>query len=126
MATEGSNARERELQQRLNELEALRKDEHDTAFAGDQREETDDISQVRQHPADIADFTYQRELQLTTQKILEQQEEQTREALERQREGQYGICASCGRPIDPARLEAVPEATLCIDCARQQEAARSA
>jgi RNA polymerase-binding transcription factor DksA len=29
----------------------------------------------------------------------------------------YGICESCGRPIAPARLEAKPEARLCIDCA---------
>jgi DnaK suppressor protein len=29
----------------------------------------------------------------------------------------YGVCESCGKPIAPARLEARPEARLCIDCA---------
>jgi RNA polymerase-binding transcription factor DksA len=29
----------------------------------------------------------------------------------------YGICESCGKTIAPARLEAKPEARLCIDCA---------
>ena len=29
----------------------------------------------------------------------------------------YGICENCARPIAPARLEAKPEARLCIDCA---------
>jgi RNA polymerase-binding transcription factor len=29
----------------------------------------------------------------------------------------YGICESCHKPIAPARLEAKPEARLCIDCA---------
>ncbi len=29
----------------------------------------------------------------------------------------YGVCESCGKPIAPARLEARPEARLCIGCA---------
>jgi DnaK suppressor protein len=29
----------------------------------------------------------------------------------------YGVCEGCGQPISPARLEAKPEARLCIDCA---------
>jgi DnaK suppressor protein len=32
--------------------------------------------------------------------------------------GEDGICAVCGRPIAPERLEARPQATTCIDCAR--------
>jgi DnaK suppressor protein len=28
----------------------------------------------------------------------------------------YGICERCGKPIDPARLEALPETTFCIQC----------
>jgi RNA polymerase-binding protein DksA len=38
-------------------------------------------------------------------------------ALARMEEGSYGICASCGVDIPPARLQAVPYATECIDCA---------
>lgn len=30
---------------------------------------------------------------------------------------EYGICEECRRPIADARLEARPEARLCIDCA---------
>jgi RNA polymerase-binding transcription factor DksA len=29
----------------------------------------------------------------------------------------YGKCLSCGEHIAPARLAAVPEATLCMECA---------
>ena len=39
-------------------------------------------------------------------------------ALGRVASGDYGVCCSCGRPIDPARLDARPAAALCIDCAR--------
>ncbi|HMQ53084.1 MAG TPA: TraR/DksA family transcriptional regulator [Anaerolineae bacterium] len=38
------------------------------------------------------------------------------QALKEAERGQYGICERCGQPIDPERLEAVPEATLCITC----------
>jgi DnaK suppressor protein len=32
--------------------------------------------------------------------------------------GTYGTCDSCGRPIDPRRLRAAPESTVCVDCPR--------
>jgi DnaK suppressor protein len=37
-------------------------------------------------------------------------------ALTRVDAGTYGLCESCGKPIPPARLEVVPEATLCVSC----------
>ena len=37
-------------------------------------------------------------------------------ALRQAQEGLYGICESCREPINPARLEVVPEATLCVAC----------
>ena len=38
-------------------------------------------------------------------------------ALERVAAGTYGVCVDCGRPIPPGRLEALPTATRCVDCA---------
>lgn len=42
-------------------------------------------------------------------------------ALARIADGTYGECVRCGEDIAPARLEARPEAALCIDCARMAE-----
>ena len=42
-------------------------------------------------------------------------------AIERIADGSYGVCTRCGQPIGFARLEARPEATLCIACARATE-----
>jgi DnaK suppressor protein len=47
---------------------------------------------------------------------LERKLESIEYALRQAREGRYGICERCEEPIDPARLEAVPEATLCVRC----------
>ena len=37
-------------------------------------------------------------------------------ALHKFEEGTYGLCDSCGHPIAPARLEALPQASLCVEC----------
>ena len=47
---------------------------------------------------------------------LERKLESIEYALRRAQAGTYGICERCREPIDPARLEIVPEATLCVKC----------
>jgi RNA polymerase-binding transcription factor DksA len=42
-------------------------------------------------------------------------------ALARIEDGVYGECVRCGEDISDARLDARPEAALCIDCARAAE-----
>jgi RNA polymerase-binding protein DksA len=39
-------------------------------------------------------------------------------ALARLDDGSFGVCVRCGKPIAPARLEALPWAATCIDCQR--------
>jgi RNA polymerase-binding transcription factor DksA len=46
--------------------------------------------------------------------------EQIRAAVSRIDAGGYGKCESCGREINPKRLQALPYATDCIDCASKQ------
>src|SRR5262245_59450275 len=38
-------------------------------------------------------------------------------ALERIREGTYGICVNCGQTLSNERLQAMPTAQLCANCA---------
>ena len=45
-------------------------------------------------------------------------------ALARLDDGAFGSCATCGRPIAAERLEALPWAGQCIDCARAAPARR--
>ena len=48
--------------------------------------------------------------------LLDQNREQVERALERLREGAYGICEGCGRRIPEARLKYQPAATRCVEC----------
>jgi DnaK suppressor protein len=48
------------------------------------------------------------------------------QACDRVREGTYGVCADCGRPIPHRRLAVLPTATLCVQCQERREAALAA
>lgn len=43
------------------------------------------------------------------------------EALERTKNGSYGVCVECGRDVQAKRLEAVPWARHCIECQEKQD-----
>jgi len=45
-------------------------------------------------------------------------------ALSRIREGSFGECISCGKEINPKRLEAVPWTRHCIECQEKLEQGR--
>jgi RNA polymerase-binding transcription factor DksA len=49
--------------------------------------------------------------------VLRREIAATRQALLRIERDEYGICVSCGNDISEGRLEALPTATQCIDCA---------
>ena len=59
-------------------------------------------------------FEQQRDLALRDHAI--QQLELVDAALERLDAGTFGTCLRCGKPIAPARLEALPWAAHCIEC----------
>src|SRR5258708_36927220 len=48
--------------------------------------------------------------------LLDENREQVERALERVREGAYGICEACGHRIPAARLKFQPSATRCVEC----------
>lgn len=45
-------------------------------------------------------------------------------ALDRLGHGAYGLCETCGEPIDPERLEVLPAARQCVRCAMRSPAKR--
>ncbi|MCS6843217.1 MAG: TraR/DksA C4-type zinc finger protein [Caldilineales bacterium] len=63
----------------------------------------------------------EREKNLALLITLERKLESIQTALRAIEKGKYGICERCGKPIDPARLEVRPDATLCLDCQREVE-----
>ena len=78
---------------------------------------------VDNHMADMATETFDRELDYTLEENSEHVLAAIEAALDRIQAGTYGTCEKCGQPIAEERLEAIPYATLCIDCKRKAERA---
>lgn len=64
--------------------------------------------------------TLELEKRLVLEKRIKEQFQDVEHALHKFEEGSYGSCDSCGQLIDPARLEALPQASLCMTCKAQQ------
>lgn len=118
MAMTIENLRQRLLEERENLLEEigamgyLHKDGEGTAT---------EPEHYGNHMADIATETFEHEKDLALEVNLRRLLQATEYALRRMDEGSYGLCANCGKEIPLERLEALPQATLCIRCKKKQE-----
>ncbi len=65
--------------------------------------------------------TYERERDLSLLENARDLLDRVDRALGRIAEATYGTCETCGRSIEAARLKALPYATLCISCKREEE-----
>lgn len=70
---------------------------------------------------DSAGDIYEREKTLALIRTLEDKLASIEHALRSSELGKYGICERCGQPIDPARLEIMPQTLLCIRCQSETE-----
>lgn len=71
--------------------------------------------------ADSAQSTAERARLLSVMKALRANQRWVNRALTKMELGTYGVCERCGNPVAIERLEALPWAILCIDCARLGE-----
>ena len=121
MATaQNSGTRIRAIKKRLlAERERLENELHEiierTSHSSD-LEQVTEISTYDDHPADLASETFEREKDLALEGNIQALLEKVNTALEKIEEGTYGICDSCGIEINPNRLEALPWASLCLNC----------
>ena len=63
-----------------------------------------------------ASESFELEKRLALEKQMKEHLSEVGQALRKFEEGTYGLCDNCHQPIDPARLEALPQASLCLDC----------
>jgi DnaK suppressor protein len=81
-----------------------------------------DLRNMAEPSADEADIdAYEREKTWALYQSMQHKLTSIDRAIALAQEGTYGTCQSCGGRIEPARLEILPEATLCLDCQRDYE-----
>jgi RNA polymerase-binding protein DksA len=101
-----------ELQSQLTTIE-------EATFASSQSELSGEVS-FDDENADAGTFTFERERDLSIENNVRDLLGKIDRALARMRDGTYGICARCGKPIEKARLKALPYVDLCIKDAQAQ------
>lgn len=73
-----------------------------------------------EHDPEGHTIAFERSQVTSLSRRLEQHLAEVDAALARLAVGTYGVCQGCGKPIDPARLEARPAARECIACASRR------
>jgi len=97
------------MQKRLNEeLEQLKS----TARPADERREGSPFGKREEEATE----SFELEKRLTLEKRIREQLAEVEHALQKFEDGTYGKCDNCGQPIPPDRLEALPQANLCLKC----------
>ena len=94
-----------------SELANLREELRDLGGDSD-----DENGSVGNHLADDGSNVQEQERILRVEADLKSILGQINDAFGRMDEGTYGICARCGKPIAPERLEYLPFVAYCIDC----------
>ncbi len=93
----------------------------DEALRRDNNGGTGNLSNVPLHMADLGSDNYDQEFTLGLIENEQATLELVNEALSRMAEGTFGLCAECSEPISKPRLQAIPYAKHCIQCARKLE-----
>ncbi len=79
------------------------------------------VSEVETAPADKATVRLLNDMALEAAEHIASSLTDVRHALSKFADASYGQCESCGEPIGYSRLQARPEARLCIVCQTRQE-----
>jgi RNA polymerase-binding transcription factor len=85
----------------------------DQAFAATQSDISGDVG-IDDESADAGTATFEREKELSIEQNVRDLIQKIDRALKRIDDGTYGMCQRCGKPIEKARLKALPYVDLCI------------
>jgi RNA polymerase-binding transcription factor len=107
------------LTQEREELEAQLSTIVDEAFAATQSELAGDVG-LDDESADAGTATFEREKDLSIENNVRDLLQKIERALKRMDEKTFGVCEVCGRPIEKARIKALPYVDLCIKDAQAQ------
>ncbi len=89
------------------------------SFAATQSDLSGDVG-LDDESADAGTATFEREKDLSIENNVRDLLQKIDRALRRMSDGTYGICDICGKPIEKARVKALPYVDLCIKDAQAQ------
>jgi RNA polymerase-binding transcription factor DksA len=89
------------------------------SFASTQSDLSGDVG-LDDESADAGTATFEREKDLSIEQNVRDLLDKIARALRRMDAGTYGTCDRCGKPIEKARVKALPYVDLCIKDAQAQ------
>lgn len=89
----------------------------DAALSKNRMESSGDLSAMPIHMADVGTDNFEQEQTLSFMQSESGLLDMVEEALQRIKDGTYGICESCECRIPKARLSFLPYAAMCVKCA---------
>ena len=101
------------LEREKAELEAQLAELEESSFSTPQSDISGEVAFDEEY-ADSGTATFERERDLSLENNIRDLLGKIGKALARLDDGTYGICERCGKPIEKARLKALPYANLCI------------
>ncbi len=107
------------LLEEQGELQAQLTGIEEDTFSASQSEMMGDVG-LDDEVADAGTATFEREKDLSIEQNVRDLLQKIDRALERLDAGTYGVCERCGKPIEKARIKALPYADLCIKDAQAQ------
>ena len=110
--------RERLLAERV-ELEAQLATLEENTFAASQSDMSGEVA-FDDETADAGTATFERERDLSIENNVRDLLAKIDRAIRRMDAGTYGLCDRCGKPIEKARIKALPYVDLCIKDAQAQ------
>jgi DnaK suppressor protein len=105
-----------ELQAQYDEIE-------ESTFSSDQSDLTGEMGFDEEY-ADAGTATFERERDLSLVNNMRDLMDRIDKALGKIEHGTYGLCDRCGKPIEKARLKALPYANLCLKDKQAEERVR--
>ena len=108
-------------EQPLRMSNRLRGDVFDLSEEACHRTGDGNLSNLPLHPADLGTDAFEQQITFALLENEGQTLAETAAALERIDQNAFGQCEECQVEIPAARLQALPYARLCIDCARMLE-----
>lgn len=121
MEAEKMNHYKHLLQQHKENREDIIDDMETLSLADNDNHGSSELSNYDNHPAEIASELFDKEHQMGLKNLEEHELKELDLSLKKIENGTYGTCESCGKDIDPKRLELLPQAKLCIDCAKEAD-----
>ena len=112
-----------DLQTHRDDVEKQFREISESTFAGNQTDMTGEVGFDEEY-ADAGSATFEREKDLSLVNNLRDLLDKIDKAMSKIDEGTYGLCDRCGKPIEKARLKALPYANLCLKDKQAEERVR--